>query len=331
MGDDFGVGVSFYIQDNAEILNTIGSIGAVRDGLDESGALVFRTREGGDSYERMRINAFGYVGIGTTAPYSSYLPPLIHLQNPYGVGLVIERTNPPAGKWQIGTGGNNTGSLDFANVSLGNNLHMTIETDGDVGIGVTHPQDKLDVGGDVNSSSHYKIGGTTVLSVDGTESVLVGKHAGQNNTGTQSTFVGDSAGYSNTGWNNAFVGDCAGKSNLAGYSNTFIGSDAGYGNTSGALCTFLGNAAGFSNDGGVYNTYVGTSAGVNNSGSWNTFLGTSTGSWNTNSSYNVFLGYQAGYYETGSNKLYIANSSIGPPLIYGDFSLGRIGLGTLPP
>lgn len=34
---------------------------------------------------------------------------------------------------------------------------------------------------------------------------------------------------------------------------------------------------------------------------------------------NVFLGHNAGYNEMGSNKLYIENSDISTPLIYGEF------------
>ena len=44
----------------------------------------------------------------------------------------------------------------------------------------------------------------------------------------------------------------------------------------------------------------------------------------------MFLGYIAGYYETGSNKLYIANNAT-TPLIYGDFSSGKVGIGTTAP
>jgi len=45
---------------------------------------------------------------------------------------------------------------------------------------------------------------------------------------------------------------------------------------------------------------------------------------------NLFLGYQAGFNETGSNKLYIANSDTGTPLIWGDFSTAIVGInGTL--
>ena len=34
---------------------------------------------------------------------------------------------------------------------------------------------------------------------------------------------------------------------------------------------------------------------------------------------NVFLGNEAGYNETGSNKFYLANSEVNPPLIYSNF------------
>ena len=42
------------------------------------------------------------------------------------------------------------------------------------------------------------------------------------------------------------------------------------------------------------------------------------------------MGHEAGYHETSSNKLYIANSRSNT-LIYGDFSNGRVGIGTLNP
>jgi len=78
---------------------------------------------------------------------------------------------------------------------------------------------------------------------------------------------------------------------------------------------------------GSYNTFLGMMAGrFNTSGSANTFLGCQAGFNNQTGNYNVFLGNSAGSGETGSNKLYIANG-LGD-LIYGDFSTGRIGLGT---
>jgi type I restriction-modification system DNA methylase subunit len=172
-----------------------------------------------------------------------------------------------------------------------------------------------------------------------------------NTTGNYNTFSGYQAGcYNTTGYNNTFSGYQAGFSNTTGYYNTFSGNQAGYLNTTGICNTFSGFQAGYSNTTGVYNTFSGTCAGyLNTGGNANTFSGVSagysntTGNYNTFSGYdagysnttgngNVFIGYQAGYFETGSKKLYIAN---GPAdanvLIYGDFSTGRVGLGTKTP
>jgi hypothetical protein len=61
-------------------------------------------------------------------------------------------------------------------------------------------------------------------------------------------------------------------------------------------------------------------------------VGKSAGLNNATGHGNVFIGKEAGYNETGSNKLYIANTKdTSDVLIYGDFSTGNIGLGTLNP
>jgi hypothetical protein len=92
-----------------------------------------------------------------------------------------------------------------------------------------------------------------------------------------------------------------------------------------------GASALYSNSTGNYNTANGVSALYSNStGNYNTALGRQAG-YNSEGDSNVFLGNQAGYNETGSHKLYIANSNASPPLIYGDFSTGNVGLGTTNP
>jgi hypothetical protein len=168
---------------------------------------------------------------------------------------------------------------------------------GNVGIGTTGPAAKLEVNGDISTASNYKIGGSTVLSAPGTQNTLVGLAAGAVNTGSGNTFTGYQAGNHNTsGSNNMFSGGQAGIGNTTGYQNTFLGTTAGYFNTT---------------------------------GNHNTFSGCQAGSYNHTGNYNVFIGSQAGFYETGSNKLYIANDlADSNVLIYGDFSTGRIGLGT---
>lgn len=104
--------------------------------------------------------------------------------------------------------------------------------------------------------------------------------------GDDNSFFGTAAGDVNFGDDNTFMGYQSGKSNKFGRDNTFMGYQAGYSNTTGDYNTFNGLAAGYSN---------------------------------TTGNGNVFLGYQAGYNETGSNKLYIENSNISTPLIYGEF------------
>jgi len=254
------------------------------------------------------------------------------------------------------------GGADSDWIISGNDMYSGVS--GNVGIGTTSPVAKLDVSGDINVASAYKIGGSTVLSIPGTDNTFtgfgagsmnttghyntfsgygagfwntggnsntfIGQLAGQSNgTGNSNTFLGTRSGFSNTtGYGNTFSGYYAGYNNTTGYDNTFSGINAGYSNTTGNDNTFSGIQAGGQNTTGNYNTFSGMSAGYNNTtGSYNTFSGMNAGVSNTTGGGNVFLGYQAGYYATGSNKLYIANSSADANvLIYGDFSTGRVGI-----
>ncbi len=156
----------------------------------------------------------------------------------------------------------------------------------------------------------------------GQENTFIGNNAGQANLqGDYNTFLGCSAGSANTyGNTNSFIGYYAGQSNTSGDQNVFLGHFAGQSNTSGLSNTFLGCSAGSANTYGDSNTFLGYYAGqLNTSGDSNTFLGYNAGHSNAVGDYNVFLGYSAGYNETGSNKLYIDNSNISTPLIYGEF------------
>ena len=77
--------------------------------------------------------------------------------------------------------------------------------------------------------------------------------------------------------------------------------------------------------GATHNTFIGFNSGLRaKRNDRNTFVGSLSGKSNTKGSGNVFLGYKAGFNEKGSNKLYIANKG-GTPLMYGDFSNGRVG------
>ncbi|MFC1802164.1 tail fiber domain-containing protein, partial [Patescibacteria group bacterium] len=65
MGDGFGQLLGFAIEDIAGVENRIAGIGAIRDGADNEGALVFRAgTDGGEEF--MRIDSAGNVGIAST-------------------------------------------------------------------------------------------------------------------------------------------------------------------------------------------------------------------------------------------------------------------------
>ncbi len=164
-----------------------------------------------------------------------------------------------------------------------------------------------------------------------------------------SLYLGENAGLNSNSFSNTFIGAKAGLSTINGNSNTFIGTRAGYFNTSGGSQVLIGTAAGRLNTTGDLNVSIGTAAGQLSNGSFNTFIGNYAGpnttpitNGNNNTvlgayaghqikgSGNVFLGRLAGYYETGSDKLYIENSALGTPLIYGDFATDTVKIyGTL--
>jgi hypothetical protein len=237
---------------------------------------------------------------------------------------------------------------------------------GNVGIGDSSPDYKLDVDGDINATDDYKIKGYKVLHIDGISNVGVGRSAGENNTswgcafmgryagrsnqGFCNTFVGAYAGTTSTGGQNTFVGFNAGNANTTGDENTFVGYAAGLINTEGLFNTFIGCGSGSDNVGGDYNTFLGRESGAanqsgnsnvflgymcgdsNTTGENNVFIGSRAGNSNVSGSRNVFLGYRAGFSETGSDNLYIANGQYdNNVLIYGDFASGDVGIGTLDP
>jgi hypothetical protein len=223
---------------------------------------------------------------------------------------------------------------------------------GNVGIGTTTPGATLDVAGDINTDTYYRLGGRPVLASEVGSYFLLGSGAGGDNSGGGVTFMGDSAGYHNQGWYNTFLGERAGYSNTTGGFNTMIGVSAGLGNTTGDRNTYIGHLVAAQADTATRNTYIGSFAGHLSRGAHNTFIGydagfdadgdgnTALGSMagysNENGSGNIFIGSGAGYNELGSDKLYIANGADSQDVfIYGEIEhtalCPRIGIGTTKP
>ncbi|MCT4582325.1 MAG: hypothetical protein N4A35_13005 [Flavobacteriales bacterium] len=162
MVDGFGVRMDFTIEDNAGVQNEIAHVGAVRDGADNSGRLQFWTENGGVDGVKMAIDPDGDIGFGTTAPVGAF-----HFyRNGIGNHVLIENTgsaggnsylilkdddsNPGAKSYGIKSG------TDRMDVTLANDAGTStvsvLETflaNGNIGMGVTNPLEKLDVNGDI--------------------------------------------------------------------------------------------------------------------------------------------------------------------------------------
>jgi len=82
-------------------------------------------------------------------------------------------------------------SLRFATANV---QRMIVTDTGKVGIGTSAPGAVLDVAGDINTSTQFKIGGNRVLGTTGTNNLFAGLGAGQANTsGSGNAFAGAGA------------------------------------------------------------------------------------------------------------------------------------------
>jgi hypothetical protein len=164
-------------------------------------------------------------------------------------------------------------------------VRMHLDETGNVGINNVLPGYRLDVNGDVNSTTVYRAAGSPALyygpngPVGQSPNLFVGTGSlnGLAATGYYNTTVGNKTGLLlGTGDHNVAVGAEAAYSLQTGTNNVLVGTTAGYNNTSGSRLTALGSAA-LQNSvasGNASNTGVGYSAGLAvNSGSNNTFLG----------------------------------------------------------
>jgi hypothetical protein len=160
--------------------------------------------------------------------------------------------------------------------------------------------------------------------------VMLGYRAGYANVNAiGQVFVGESAGEQITGKNNTAIGVKSGARTQNAMDNTFVGATAGTANIEGQGNTMLGRMAGYgygTSAVGDYNTLLGMETGArgsaNSIGSKNVFIGYRAGYSDASNvgDRNVFIGPEAGQFEEESDKLYIANSNTGTPLIYGDFA-----------
>jgi len=216
----------------------------------------------------------------------------------------------------------------------------------------------VNAGADANSNKNTFIGAETGTNTDiGGNNVGIGYGALKTSTGYNNTSIGLEAGQFLNSSDNVFIGKWAGKLAESGNSNVGIGSEslkvndggqnnlaigyrAGQTNTGGGNNIFMGAYAGNGNKIGGGNIYIGASAGNGQDSYGNIAIGSKAGQYaydETSSSSSIFLGSNAGKNRpTGRQReLYIQSQSDNDnnaiPLIYGNFSTKKIGIGTTTP
>jgi len=156
----------FKISDTADTQKNSAYVQAIPDGINVLSAhLAFGTRlSDSDSNEKMRITAGGNVGIGITTP--CYKMTLRGESNTYATSPSIAfydsivTTN--ARNWMVGAISTDYGSFNIASSTSQGGVpetsRLTINKDGNVGIGTTTPCQTLEVNGSILASVNGKIG-----------------------------------------------------------------------------------------------------------------------------------------------------------------------------
>lgn len=193
-----------------------------------------------------------------------------------------------------------------------NDYLWTKDDVGNVGIGVSTPDNTLDIDGDIDVKNQYLFGGNNMYKGFGSGSLTIGDNGATSASGSYNTIIGYNSGGSLTsGSSTTIIGANSGGSYTtqtgatvigvaAAQSSTdpesiFIGYYAGRLNT-GTENTFIGYKASGDNAGaGGYNVAIGPYAlQRNTSGQRNTAIGRSTLSYNTTGNYNVAIAMYAG-------------------------------------
>jgi hypothetical protein len=281
-------------------------------------------------------------GIVTSGDWNRFNNKEPALGNPSIAGYVLSSTAGGVRSWippttlEGRTGGNfytgfGTGAVAAAN-STGNDIvgiganALNLDVSGSFNTAVGDYSQSKVVSASYNSSLGYS---TLKLNTTGASNTAIGALSlSANTTGSGNTSLGYSTLLLNStgAWNTA-LGYSALSNCTLGVNNVGVGSISLINISTGSRNVGLGSNSLASLTTGNDNVGIGMySLSTNTGGSNNTSIGKDAGFSSVTGSGNIFLGFQSGYYETGSNKLYISNSSVSSPLVYGDFSTNVLKL-----
>jgi hypothetical protein len=204
--------------------------------------LVFSTSSSAGNNERMRIASSGNVGIGTgTVAPTSRLSLLTDDYHPFSILThhkqtlkawvpIVQRverdggnvtSNTPMGgidqqvlkdggwtslSWirstYLGDGYTNLSNMQFGGSG---STRMTLDENGNLGIGTTEPSERLDVSGSIKASTSLKVGSATIYSGTGSPNSVVTGNVGDlylrtDGAAGTSMYVKESGTGTNTGW-----------------------------------------------------------------------------------------------------------------------------------
>jgi hypothetical protein len=235
------------------------------------------------------------------------------------------------------------GALDVSQGSdpavVGTSL-LRVQADGNVGINDSSPDYKLDVEGDINSSSIYYLNNSPMHYRRGTSTFIsTTVYAATAPTGNYNTLVGAAGGGElTTGTNNTTLGYLAGRHLADADANVLIGVNTGAGLTSGHSNLFIGVNAGFASQTANGNAGLGVNSLRDVSGDENVALGRETGRNVRTGTQNLLLGAYADLSSVNSQRSratalgYNARVDQDDALVLGSTTAAaKVGIGTVAP